>query len=253
MLAAKRAAAASRALGMLQVQVDAERTARAPSSVVVEPPPATISKPEPAPKPQAPAAQPPSAPAAQPPARTPAVSEPTQSAPPLLEVKTSPLGADLEHLGDRFAIFVDRVELRDRLDRVRNSIKGTDIVDVVVHKRLTGAVLDRRERPRAGYRREGPAPGSGRRSSPAHLRQDATAPEGPTATATKKSSRTRPRHRTEQQRRSRRHRRSMPSRCASKLADLHDAGVLTDDEYRQKLLVVRRLASGETSEPRRDR
>jgi hypothetical protein len=32
----------------------------------------------------------------------------------------------------------------------------------------------------------------------------------------------------------------------AKLADLHKAGVLTDDEYQQKLLVVRRLASGET-------
>ena len=32
----------------------------------------------------------------------------------------------------------------------------------------------------------------------------------------------------------------------SKLADLHKAGVLSDDEYQQKLLVVRRLANGET-------
>ena len=39
---------------------------------------------------------------------------------------------------------------------------------------------------------------------------------------------------------------SSTSPCRSKLADLHNAGVLTDDEYQQKLLVVRRLANGDT-------
>ena len=166
-------------------------------------------------------------------------------------MKTSPLGADLEHLGDRLAIFVDRVELRDRLDRVRNSISADDIVDVTVQKRLTGAVLTVESVARPGHRGQGSAPRSGRRGPPTHLRKDADGPTGSRARTTKllASCGT---DRGGNRRHRRRRPEDRPGGPSRKLADLHNAGVLTDEEYQQKLLVVRRLADGETlSTPRR--
>ena len=59
----------------------------------------------------------------------------------LIELRTSPLGADIDHIGDRLLVFVDRVELRDRNDRVRQVLSGEDITDVVVQRKFTGAVL----------------------------------------------------------------------------------------------------------------
>ena len=59
----------------------------------------------------------------------------------LIELRTSPLGADIDHIGDRLLVFVDRVELRDRNDRVRQVLPGEDITDVVVQRKFTGAVL----------------------------------------------------------------------------------------------------------------
>jgi hypothetical protein len=59
----------------------------------------------------------------------------------LLEVKQSALHADIDHLGESLLIFDDRVELRDRNDRVRQAISGADIADVVVHKKFTGSTV----------------------------------------------------------------------------------------------------------------
>ncbi len=49
---------------------------------------------------------------------------------PLIELRPSPLGADLDHLGDRLLVFEDRVELRDRGDHIRQAVAAPDIVDV---------------------------------------------------------------------------------------------------------------------------
>ncbi len=239
--AAQRAAAASRALGFLQAQIDADRAEIAATKVEPEltPPPAAAPSTPAAPAPKA-------APRPTPKPEPVPVPEPVDEAAPLLEVKTSPLGADLEHLGDRLAIFVDRVELRDRLDRVRNSIKGVDIVDVVVNKRLTGAVVTIESVHGAGIAAKGLRPDQADearqlildKTRPARLagrngdnETDASTVAAPEPVTTSPAPAT-------------------PKVDAvalrSKLADLHNAGVLTHDEYQQKLLVVRRLANGET-------
>lgn len=176
-------------------------------------------------------------------------AEDARDASPLLEVKSSPLGADLEHLGDRLAIFVDRVELRDRLDRVRQSINGDDIVDVVVQKRLTGAVLTIESARGPGIEAKGlraeqadearalimaktrPArmagtkgthaakQGSGQGANTAAPRTPATGtPAGP---------------------------RIDVAGLRGKLADLRRAGLLTEDEYARKLELLAQLASGQ--------
>ena len=49
---------------------------------------------------------------------------------PLIELRPSPLGADLDHLGDRLLVFEDRVELRDRADHVRQVVVAADIAEV---------------------------------------------------------------------------------------------------------------------------
>jgi hypothetical protein len=239
-LAAKRAEAASRALGRLQAQVDSERPT-APPEVVIEPAAVATRTPE---RPPAPPAR--EVPSAAPPA------EPVEPTPPLLEVKTSPLGADLEHLGDRLAIFVDRVELRDRLDRVRKSIRADDIVEVTVQKRLTGAVLTVESARGSGITAKGLRPDQADEARRLIFEKTRSARRtaGGGDDETRRSSTptaatpapTRPP--------------SAPKVDAvalrAKLADLHTAGVLTDDEYQQKLLVVRRLANGEIlSSPRR--
>lgn len=59
----------------------------------------------------------------------------------LIELATSPLGADIDHIGDHLLVFGDRVELHDRNGRVRQTLDGSQITDVVVQRRFTGAVL----------------------------------------------------------------------------------------------------------------
>src|SRR5690606_24128285 len=108
------------------------------------------------------------------------------------EVKSSPLSADLEHIGDRLAIFPDRVELRDRLDRVRHTIHRDDIVDVTVTKKLTGAMLTVHSAKGAGIVAKGLRAdqadearaliqdgGAASRPSPAPAPPDATTASGP--------------------------------------------------------------------------
>ena len=69
---------------------------------------------------------------------TPRVGEPGG---PLIELRPSPLGADIDHLGDRLLVFEDRVELRDRADHVRQTVAAADIAEVGVQRKFTGAVL----------------------------------------------------------------------------------------------------------------
>jgi hypothetical protein len=59
----------------------------------------------------------------------------------LIELRTSPLGAEIDHLGDRLLVFEDRVERRDRSDQVRQRLAGDDITDVVLQRKFSGAVL----------------------------------------------------------------------------------------------------------------
>jgi hypothetical protein len=127
--------AASRALKLLESEV--------------APPPTASPGPAPAPASGLAAAPPPPPPPPAPPSPPTLVGVPNapgRGAPPtdpdlLIELRTSPLGADIDHIGDRLLVFVDRVELRDRVDRVRQCLDGTEITDVVVQRKFTGAVL----------------------------------------------------------------------------------------------------------------
>ena len=170
------------------------------------------------------------------------------SEPPLLEVKQGTLAADIEHIGERLVIFNDRVELHDRSDRVRQVIAGSDIADVVVHKKFTGSTVTVEsgtgesivakglkpeqadeiravilKRTRAGLPSGTAAPASRPGREPREPIVDARDPkpaQAPSATEA--------------------------AALVAKLDDLHRAGVLTDAELAEKKALVERLAQGET-------
>jgi hypothetical protein len=163
----------------------------------------------------------------------------------LLEVRPSAFGADVEHIGVRLCVFVDRVELRDRLDRPREVVRGGDITDIVLHKRLGGVELaiecvdgpaivtrglraDEAEAARTlimkRTRRVGPVT---RPPRPA---------DGPTP-VTEELTLTLPDHGTRT--------RVDETDLLRKLADLHRAGLLTDAEFEDKIELVARLVRGE--------
>lgn len=263
-LAAKRAQAASRALGALgalgeidtprpaaQVAAPAPTAARVavPTAESVAPPapvPATrpaptptptLPPPNPAPTPvptasAAPAASAPApAPSAPPPAA--AAPSPAEVQPPLLEVAGT---ADVDHTRDQLAIFTDRVELRDRLDRVRTSIKADDIIGVNVQITASGAVLSVESMngpdiAATGLRAE-QAEEARRlilaKTRPARVASMSTGQ----AAATPAPAPAKPV-------------RFDGPELVGKLADLRRAGILTEEEYQQKLVLVRRLAAGE--------
>jgi len=161
---------------------------------------------------------------------------------PLLEVKPPPLSADAGHIGERLVIFGDRVELHDRSDNVRQVIMGDDIVDVVVHKRFTGATItvesidgssivakglspDKAEKVREIIQRRTrqTAPVSPDRPRPSRVED--TAPSGtPVAETATPAIDT--------------------ADLLSKLDALHQAGVLTDAELAAKKSLVERLGDG---------
>lgn len=60
---------------------------------------------------------------------------------PLFEATTSAIGGDVDTAGDRLLVWPDRVELRDRNDRVRALIAVDAIEQVEVRKRVTSATL----------------------------------------------------------------------------------------------------------------
>ncbi len=183
----------------------------------------------------------------------------------LIELRTSPLGADIDHIGDRLLVFVDRVELRDRNDRVRQVLPGEDITDVVVQRKFTGAVLavesgsgesivtrglkpeqaDQarlliHKRTRAGRPvspKEAEKPRSPQRPNPSvngPKPPDVTAPSPDAVAAAAARLAILNRDRLNE------------ADLLRKLADLHRAGVLTDIEFEEKIALVGRLVSGET-------
>ncbi len=60
---------------------------------------------------------------------------------PLFEATTSALGGDVDAAGNRLVVWADRVELRDRYDRLSASIAVEVIDQVEVRRRLTSATL----------------------------------------------------------------------------------------------------------------
>ena len=183
----------------------------------------------------------------------------------LIEMRTSPLGADIDHIGDRLLVFIDRVELRDRNDRIRQVLPGEDITDVVVQRKFTGAVLAVESGSGESIVTRGLKPEQADQARLLiHKRTRAGRPVTPKSTD-----------------KPREHQRPNPSvngpkppdvsapsadavaaaaaRLAilnrdrlneadllRKLADLHRAGVLTDIEFEEKIALVGRLVSGET-------
>ena len=179
--------------------------------------------------------------------------------------ETSPLGADIDHIGDRLLVFVDRVELRDRNDRLRQVLSGEDITDVVVQRKFTGAVLavesgsgeaivtrglkpeqaDQarlliHKRTRAGRPvapKEAEKPRSPQRPNPSvngPKPPDVSSPSPDAVAAAAARLAILNRDRLNE------------ADLLRKLADLHRAGVLTDIEFEEKIALVGRLVSGET-------
>ncbi|MGZ4708552.1 MAG: hypothetical protein ACXWBN_07425, partial [Acidimicrobiales bacterium] len=183
----------------------------------------------------------------------------------LIELRTSPLGADIDHIGDRLLVFVDRVELRDRNDRVRQVLSGEDITDVVVQRKFTGAVLavesgsgesivtrglkpeqaDQarlliHKRTRAGrpvLPKQTDKPREPQRPNPS-----VNGPKPPVATPPSPDAVAAAAARLAILNRDRLNEADL----LRKLADLHRAGVLTDIEFEEKIALVGRLVSGET-------
>jgi len=224
-------------------QLDLTTTTPAAGATVVETRP-TIPAPDPPPAPAptepapSPAAAPVPPPRAEPAPR--AEAAPRADAPPrattptpLLEVTGT---ADVDHARDQLAIFTDRVELRDRFDRVRTSIKADDIVGVSVQPAANGAILSVEsltgpDIAATGLRAE-QAEEARRlilaKTRPARVASAATAPVAPPTggPATARA-------------------RVNGPELVGKLADLRRAGILTEEEYQQKVALVRRLAGGE--------
>jgi hypothetical protein len=61
---------------------------------------------------------------------------------PLLELRPSALGADVDQLGDQVLVYVDRIEHRDRHGRLKRRMSLRDVTEVEVHRRLTGTLLE---------------------------------------------------------------------------------------------------------------
>jgi len=198
--------------------------------------------------------------------RTPAVGQPGG---PLVELRPSPLGADLEHLGDRLLVFEDRVELRDRADHVRQAVAASDIADVAVQRKFTGAVLTiaghdrdsivvkgikpeqadevhRLIHTRLRHQRDATADttgnGNGAAPTPAASTGADTPPEESALAAPSPDAVSAAADRLAILNRSRLNEADL----LRKLADLHRAGVLSDPEFADKVALVGRLVSGET-------
>jgi hypothetical protein len=153
---------------------------------------------------------------------------------PLLEVTPSRLATDIDHIGERLLIFSDRVELRDRHDAVRQCIAGEEITDIVVHRKLTGAVLSIESATGPVIVAKGLRPEQADEARHLILRKTRrTGPVSRQSSRTPASPPTGPRPAN---------RPPAEEELVRKLTDLHRAGVLTDDEFRDKLRLVARLA-----------
>jgi hypothetical protein len=60
---------------------------------------------------------------------------------PFMEVKGSALATDIDRIGEKILIFADRVELRDRNNAVRQTIRYDQLAAVEVQKKLMGPAL----------------------------------------------------------------------------------------------------------------
>lgn len=160
---------------------------------------------------------------------------------PLLVIKPSALATDITEIGERIAIFDDRVELRDRHDVIRQSVPGTDITDIVVHKRLTGAVLTIETVAGPVMVAKGLRPEQAEEARSLIMRR--TRPTGPV----QREQRSTPR--SEQRSAPRGERPFDEADVLSKLGDLHRLGILTTEEYENKIAVVGRLLRGEITLP----
>ncbi|MCX7620540.1 MAG: hypothetical protein N2037_06810 [Acidimicrobiales bacterium] len=159
----------------------------------------------------------------------------------LLEVKPSPLSTDIDRIGERLVIFNDRVELRDRNDRVRQVIKGDDITDVVVHRKFTGAWVTVESLDGTSIVAKGLRPDQAeeirtiiqrrtRQARPAPKdRPKPTVALGTEPTPAKSATPTR----------------IDAEELIAKLVDLHEAGILTTEELETKKALVARLAASE--------
>lgn len=175
--------------------------------------------------------------------RTPATT--SQGETPLMEVKPSPMASDIDRIGERLVIFADRVELHERSGRVRQSISGDQIADVVVARRFTGHVVTVEAGDGTTLQAKGLRPEQAeeirdlimrrtRRTGPAPDRPDrpagAPTPGAPAAAGARPAS-------------------FDTKGLLAKLDDLHRAGVLTDAELAEKRAVVASLARGERLAP----
>ncbi len=248
----------------------------APAAKVAPPPASPAPAPPPtAPSPKASATQAPATGTASP--KAPAGSAPSAGAaspggsapqselrvvsdePPLLEVKQGALAADVEHIGERLAIFNDRVELHDRNDRVKQVIYGPDIADVVVHKKFTGStvtiesgagetIIAKGLKPDQADEIRGLILKRTRQAVPSGsappTKAVAAKPAKPTPSAAPVSAT--PKAAPPSGRAAVGKARLDETGLIEKLTDLHRAGILSDDELEEKKALVGRLARGET-------
>ncbi len=167
---------------------------------------------------------------------------------PLIEVRSSPLGADIDHLGDRLVVYADRVELHDRMDHARQVIAAAEITDVTVLRRFTGAMITIESNAGDDIVVKGVKPeladtaaalidNRTRQGQPRRPRPSST-PLRPLSGANSANAANRlailNRDRLNE------------ADLLRKLADLHRAGVLSDSEFQDKIALVGRLVSGET-------
>jgi hypothetical protein len=241
-LAAARAKAAKGALATLRAQIEAELSAGTVAATApVAAPTTAASAPAPAGGPAEADDRDAGATLDRAPRALPGAGQP------LLEVRPSPVATDLDRLGDRLAVYEDRVSMLDRHDNVRQRIDGHEIADVVLAKRFTGWVVtieagsgetivvkglrhDQAEEVRdlimRRTRRTGPAPARPpRAATPATPAEPASSGDDVTDitdAATPVDS----------------------VRLLALLDELHEARLLTDDELAAKRDQVARLAAG---------
>jgi hypothetical protein len=177
---------------------------------------------------------------------------------PLIEVRSSPLGADIDHLGDRLVVYVDRVELHDRMDNVRQVLAAAEIADVVVLRRFTGAIITVESLSGDDIVLKGAKPdladtaaalienrtrqGQPRRPRPQSSAPVRAMPGAPPADGSPEANQADAANRLAILNRDQLNEADL----LRKLADLHRAGVLSDSEFQEKIALVGRLVSGET-------
>lgn len=171
---------------------------------------------------------------------------------PLLELRQSAVVSDLDKLGDRLAVYEDRVSMLDRHDNVRERIDGHEIADVVLAKKLTGWTVtvesgsgstitvkglrqDQAEEVRSlimgRTRRSGPVPSRGRRGAAPGTAEAPSRPAPPVPSDRAVTDITDAATPVD------------PVRLLAMLDELHHHHVLSTDELAEKRRVVEQLAA----------